>query len=382
MIVSEEIAVSSKVDQLIELPPFEYSEPMKHMFKEAIKEAWGIHFRGSKGFANYMSSCGFDSEDLHDDFTLESLPFIHVDVFRNRPMITGAEDNVVLELTSSGTGGKKSRNFLDQCSLDRIKKIARTVYDGLDMVDDTAEVNYVCFSYDPVKANDLGTAFTDDLLTSFTKVKSVFYAIQWSEEKQDFFFDAEQTLKKLEAFGKEENPVRLLGFPAFVHKLLNMRKERGLSPVNYGPKSWAMTGGGWKTFEDESIPRDEFAALVEEDFGVPAQNVRDLFGMVEHGVPYVQCEKGAFHIPIYSYPIIREPLTLRAVEDGEPGLLQLITPYWTSYPALSILTGDVATIGPACSCRRGGKTLQLLGRGGITKHKGCAIKAAELLGAR
>ena len=374
--------MSSIVDELISVAPFEYSSETALLFKEAVREAWSIHFDGSSGFSKYMSFRGYNSSVLSPDFKMEELPFIHVDVFRNRPMITGSRKAVVLELTSSGTGGRKSRNFLDECSLNRIKKIARTVYDGLGMVDDSQEVNYICFSYDPVKANDLGTAFTDDLLTSFTPVKSVFYAIRWCDERGDFFFDAEETLSKIESFARENCPVRLLGFPAFVYKLLNMRRERKRPPVDFGSHSWAMTGGGWKTFENESIPRDEFAALVEDDFAIPAGNVRDLFGMVEHGVPYVQCEKGSFHIPIYSFPVIRDPLTLEVLEPGQPGLLQLITPYWTSYPALSILTGDVAEIGPQCTCGRKGNTLKIVGRGGIRKHKGCAIKAAELLGAK
>jgi hypothetical protein len=32
-----------------------------------------------------------------------------------------------------------------------------------------------------------------------------------------------------------------------------------------------------------------------------------------------------------------------------------------------------------CDCALGGPTLELLGRAGVTKHKGCAVKAAELL---
>lgn len=374
-------AVSSVVDELIAIPPFEHSIDTDHIFLNAIREAWKVHFNGSGGFRNYYSSKGWSSLELPASFKLEDLPFIHVDVFRERSMITGKHEDVVLELTSSGTGGKKSRNFLDQCSLDRIKKIARNVYDGLGMVSPDDEVNYICFSYDPKIADDLGTAFTDDLLTSFTSVHSVFYAIRWSKEKNDFFFDAEETLRKIDLFASEGKPVRFLGFPAFIYRLLGMRKERSMKPVDFGPESWAMTGGGWKTFENESISRDLFARLMEEDFGIRSHQVRDLFGMVEHGVPYVQCEKGAFHIPVYSVPFIRHPLTLKLQPQGEAGLLQLITPYWTSYPALSILTGDIAAIGPECNCGRKGMTLQILGRGGLKKHKGCAIQAAELLGA-
>ena len=375
----KEAFVPSYVDELIAHSPFEYSKETEELFRQAMVEAFAIHYDGSEDFRRFVNLHGYDSPKLKDDFELEELPSIFVNVFKERDLITGSRDDVVLELTSSGTGGRKSRNFLDQTSLDRIKLIARKVYDGLDMVADDEKVNYICFSYDPHVANDLGTAFTDDLLTSFTSVAEVFYAIRWKDELGDFHFDVEETMKRLDDYGQQDKPLRFLGFPAFIHRLLNLRRERGMATLNLGPSSWAMTGGGWKTHEGEAISREEFAARLENEIGIPAGNVRDLFGMVEHGIPYVQCEKGRFHVPLYSYPIIRHPLTLNNQPDGEAGLLQLMTPYWTSYPALSVLTSDLAKLHGQCDCGRLGKTLEIVGRGGVKKHKGCAIQAAELL---
>ena len=369
----------SFVDELIDLPAFQYDDGSAQVFKEAMREAFSLHFRRSEEFRRFVAFKGWNDPELPRDFDLEDLPFIFVDVFKERDLLSGSRDDVVLELTSSGTGGQKSRNFLDERSLERIKLIARKVYDALGMVDDGQKANYVCFSYDPGVAKDLGTAFTDELLTSFTGVSEVFYAIRWSEELGDFRFDEEGTLQKLEDFARQDKPLRFLGFPAFIHRLLQMRRQRGLSALELPRESFAMTGGGWKTHEGQAIAREEFARELEREMGIPVGNVRDLFGLVEHGVPYVQCERGRFHIPIYSHPIIRQALSLRVLPDGEVGLLQLMTPYWSSYPAISILTSDLARLAPACDCGRGGKTLEIIGRGGIRKHKGCAIQAAELL---
>ena len=112
---------------------------------------------------------------------------------------------------------------------------------------------------------------------------------------------------------------------------------------------------------------------------IPQQNVRDLFGMVEHGIPYVDCEHGNLHVPIYARARVLDPESLKSLEDGEVGLLHLMTPYLSSYPSISLLTTDKAVIDNNCPCGRPGKTFKILGRAGLAKHKGCAIKALDLL---
>ena len=63
--------------------------------------------------------------------------------------------------------------------------------------------NYLCFTYDPAVADDLGTAFTDELLTSFTKKDEVFYTFK--DDGNGFYFDEEGTLAALKRFEKSQN---------------------------------------------------------------------------------------------------------------------------------------------------------------------------------
>ena len=46
------------------------------------------------------------------------------------------------------------------------------------MVSPEQQVSYLCFSYDPAAPGELGTSFTDDLLTGFTGRREVFYTLQ------------------------------------------------------------------------------------------------------------------------------------------------------------------------------------------------------------
>ncbi len=119
--------------------------------------------------------------------------------------------------------------------------------------------------------------------------------------------------------------------------------------------------------------------ILADSLGIPAANVRDLFGMVEHGVPYVDCRLGNFHIPNYGRVIARDPGTLAPLGFNRTGLLQFITPYLTSYPSLSVLSSDFGLVRPRCACGLPGPVLEIKGRAGVKKLKGCAISAATML---
>jgi phenylacetate-coenzyme A ligase PaaK-like adenylate-forming protein len=130
---------------------------------------------------------------------------------------------------------------------------------------------------------------------------------------------------------------------------------------------------------DEAISKEEFAEYVEEFLGIPGSCIRDVYGFVEHGVPYITCEKGHFHFPIYSRGFIRKPGTLELLKEGEKGLLQVITPYNLAQPNLSVLSTDYAIIKSDCDCGLKSPYILLQGRAGVKKHQGCAISATELL---
>jgi hypothetical protein len=81
----------------------------------------------------------------------------------------------------------------------------------------------------------------------------------------------------------------------------------------------------------------------------------------------------------FARAIIRDVETLEPLPDGEPGFLNLVTPYLLSMPAISLLTSDLAVRHTGCPCGRSTATLDLRGRLGTRKNKGCAIAATQLL---
>lgn len=360
-------------DALLESNPFEFSEQSGKLFLESFKETALFHYTHHDFTRKLWDKFGFHPGQIETEKDLERVPGTMVHLFKEHELCSVPREDLVLVLTSSGTGGQKSQQFLDQRSLDNVKKLALNIHRALGMASEK-DYNYLCFTYDPQVANDLGTAFTDELLTNFTGKKEVYYAIQWNADKNDFALNEAGVVETLKRFAASGTPTRILGFPALLFEMI----EKYQLQLDLGSESWLQTGGGWKGKADKEIPKKEFRKLIEEKLGIPQKHQRDLFGMVEHGIPYVDCEKGNLHIPNYARVFVRSPHDLSLKKKGERGLLHFLCTYNTSYPAPSLLTTDYGRIG-SCDCGLAGDVLILEGRAGVTKHKGCALKALELV---
>ncbi|MBI4348115.1 MAG: acyl-protein synthetase [Elusimicrobia bacterium] len=368
------------IDALIRSPAFPARRDGR--FVAALRACAALQGRRFPQLARLYRREGFDPWTLRRERDVARLPFLHVSAFKEFPFAAGSRFPVALTLTSSGTSGQKSRTVLDRGSLARVKRIAESVYGALGMVDRGVAANYVCMTYDPRQAKDLGTAFTDELLTSFTSVAGVHYAIRRPRPGEPFGFDLDGTLAAIRRFAATGLPLRILGFPAHVRFTRKAWNERAWPSLRLGRGSWVLTGGGWKGHQGAAIPKREFRREVSDWLGIPAENLRDLYGLVEHGVPYVECRLGRMHVPAYARVLVRDPQTLRPLPYGRKGLLQLVTPYLTSFPSFSVLASDWGELRARCGCGTPGETLSLHGRAGRSPAKGCAVTASELLEAR
>jgi phenylacetate-coenzyme A ligase PaaK-like adenylate-forming protein len=358
---------------LLESEPFDHSDKNKKIFLNSFKENALHHYEKHEFTRKLWDKLGFHPEMLKSEADLSQVPGTMVHLYKEHELCSVPKEELALVLTSSGTGGQKSQQFLDQESLSNVKRLALTIHQSLGMAD-TRKYNYLCFTYDPAIANDLGTAFTDELLTNFTGKNEVYYAIQWNAEAKDFELNEKGVLETLKRFATADIPTRILGFPALLFEII----EKNNLKIDLGKDSWLQTGGGWKGKADKEIPKQEFRKLVQDRLGIPVEHQRDLFGMVEHGIPYVDCAEGNLHIPNYARVYTRSPRDLSLLPKGERGLLHFLCSYNFSYPAPSLLTTDYGRVGK-CTCGMEGDILILEGRAGVSKHKGCALKALELL---
>lgn len=347
------------------------------LFLRSMQEAFAYHYLASTNFQALCLDADFHPWQLKRNEQIPWIPYFFVTALKYYSVASVAEENIALTLKSSGTSGQTSAIVLDRTSLRRIRRIVHHIYGDLGMKNKRF-TNYLCFTYDPEVAKDVGTAYSDKLLTSLTKAKDIFYAIEWSQAKSDWNLDSARVQETLERFEMTKLPFRLLGFPAHTWQVLKEIALRRKKNFSFGPLSYVITGGGWKNYDGESIEKHVFREEVAKILGIPRANVRDLYGMVEHGVPYCECEKHNMHVPRYSRVYVRDPVNLELLPPGKSGLLQFVTSYHHSFPAISLLTTDYGHIGPACACGRPSPVLVLEGRAGIAKHKGCAINALKV----
>lgn len=368
------------LDQLMALQDM-YGAGPEHdaAFLGAMQEAVAWHLEHCAPYRELARRDGFTLSDLENLEDLVKVPHVFINVFKQYEILSIPRKAIALHLTSSGTTGQKSQVFFDQRSMARGLDMVNRGYEAMGMVRQDLPTNYLVFAYDPEEAKNVGTAFTDSNLTKLAPKHHSYHALRWDEALQTFTFRIDEAIATLQAYAEEGKPVRFIGFPAFLHRLISVMRDRNLQKLKLGPDSYVLTGGGWKTSESEKIEPEQFIAEVEEYLGLPGSNIRDGYGMVEHGVPYLQCEHHRFHVPTFSRACIREVSTLEVLPPGEVGFLHLMTPFNLAMPTHSLLASDLATMDLNCHCGRPTPTIEIKGRAGTRKNKGCAISASQLL---
>lgn len=356
--------------------PLDWTDEKCALMVEACKEMALFHQENSKEIRFLYHKENFEPRSLKSEKDLERLPFIGVNGMKYYLLTSLPHEKAVLKLTSSGTRGQKTQIWFDEDSLARVQGMMDVLWkqDGL-----TSDIptNYCNFIYDPEQAKDLGIAFSVKNEQRFTPIKDSYFAVKKNGEG-NWEFQAEETVQHLRRYAEEGSPVRILGIPSFVFELLQKLETAG--PIQLPPGSWVMTGGGWKAAEDKKITREKYRQLLTQYLGVPDENIRDAFGMAEHSAPYSECKDHHFHIPVYNRILVRDPITLEVLPKGTTGLLEFITPFNAMVPNLAILSTDLGYLDVSpCTCGSNSPTFTLVGRGGLTKHKGCAITATDIV---
>lgn len=356
--------------------PLDWTPEQNALMVEACREMAEFHCLNSPDIAFLYKKANFDPRSITTEEDLKRIPFVGVAAMKHFLLTSRPADAAVLKLTSSGTRGQKTQIWFDQDSLDRVQSMMDVLWEQEGLISDIP-TNYVNFIYDPEDAKDLGISFSVKNEQRFARPKSSYFTVK-KNARGAWEFQKEETIRRLRALAEEGSPVRLLGIPSFIYECCLALE--GETPIRLPRHSLVMTGGGWKAAEDKSITRERFRAMVTERLGIPDEWIRDGYGMAEHSAPYEECRLHRFHIPVYNRVYARDPVTLEALPPGKTGLLEFITPFNAMMPNLAILSTDLGYLDEAlCECGWKAPAFTLVGRGGLTKHKGCAITAGEIV---
>jgi hypothetical protein len=102
-------------------------------------------------------------------------------------------------------------------------------------------------------------------------------------------------------------------------------------------------GGGWKKLSDIAVSNAQFREELSSVYGI--QETRDYYGMSEQlGGIWMEGEDSVLIPSRFSYAIIRDPISLKPLSDGQPGLIHSFSTLTHSYPGHSLLTEDIGVL--------------------------------------
>lgn len=350
-------------------------------FLQGMRKNIMLHYRQCEEYRRVLSAQGWEPERIMKLQSVKDFPFLPTLYFKHHEMRSIPMKKVFTTATSSGTSGNKSVVSFD----------FRSLWKGLGMVLSVGRVHklwslcpchYIILGYEPKSVlgkekEEKAVAKTAYGFTYFAPSLSRTYALK--NVNGEYKLNLDEIKEKLIRFSKGKIPVRIMGFPFHAYVLLSRMKEEQIKcplPEN----SMIAFGGGWKEHYTRKVDKETMYRLVEEVLGIPESRCREFFGAVEHPVLYCDCPKHHFHVPIYSRVIIRDVDTFEPVENGTPGLVNLVTPMVSSSPVLSIMTDDLGILhdGVRCGCGIETPYLEILGRVGMEDITTCAAGAEKL----
>ena len=356
--------MTSPARALLDLPPYglrqrEKRERLLPMMRTLTRH----HAERCTPYRNVLDRVFGGADDLEIE-RLEDVPFLPVNLFKTHTLSSVPEADVLKVLTSSGTTGQQpSRVYLDAETASVqgavLVKVAQHFLgkDRLPMVIvDHPGVLRDRASHSARGAGILGMAQFGH---------RPFYAL-----REDMSLDEDGLLAYLEqAAGRQ---VLVFGFTFIVWQYLVQALERSGRRLSL-PGGVLVHSGGWKKRQEAAVSPAAFRERVEAATGV--DQVINFYGMVEQvGGVYFENPIHHLHAPIFSEIIIRDPITLAPLPDGEPGLVQVLSCLPTSYPGHSLLTEDLGVVRGVDpeGTGMGGRCFEILGRVPKAELRGCS----------
>ena len=355
----------SPARDLLDLPPYGLARREKDaMLARSLWDLTRHHVRHCPPYRDIVNRVFGGVDETGSPGRIEDVPFLPVSLFKTHELKSVPDADVIKVLTSSGTSGQSvSRVFLDaetaQVQSAVLVKIVQHFLgkDRLPMVIlDHPGVLNERRSHSARGAGILGMAQFG---------RRPFYAL-----REDMSLDVQGLTDYLaESRGQK---VLLFGFTYMVWSCFVEALERLELTLDL-KEGVLVHSGGWKKLQDLAVTPDAFRERIAARTGIGS--VINFYGMAEQvGGVYFENDLHTLHAPIYSDVIIRDPVTLAPLPDGETGLIQVVSSLPTSYPGHSILTEDLGVIRGCDSPKLAmkGRYFEMAGRVPESELRGCS----------
>lgn len=352
-------------DEILEHSPYSLGKEEKQvMLTRRITELTEYHKQRCPEYARILEAVGFDSDRIQ---SYAELPFLPVRLFKELTLKSVPEEDIVKTMTSSGTTGQAvSRIYLDRAtSANQQKAMVKIVSE------------FTGSSRMPMIIIDCPSVIKDRAMFSARGAGILGFSLFGSKKMyaldDEMKLDVDALREFLDRHRGEH--IFLFGFTFMIWQHFYRELARLAEAGQHFDLSNAtlIHGGGWKKLISEAVSREEFHKRLEDVCAL--KDIHDYYGMVEQtGCIYMECECGHLHASVYSDVIARRPFDFSVCENGEPGVLQVLSTIPESYPGHSLLTEDEGVVlgEDDCPCGRKGKYFKVLGRIKSAEIRGCS----------
>jgi len=362
------------IDSLLTENLFDYSAEWQQQFLTVTRWSFNQQLAGCEFYRQLCQEKQFDENQLKSFDDILRIPYISTETFKELDLRTQSDDSALLHLTTSGTSGRVSKITLDTVSARRYLYLTVMIYRALGLAD-SRPCNYLIMSYNIASGTNLASGLAEFIVSQLTPQKGVFHALIANREEK---FQLDDAVERLKDYINEGLPIRIVGFPHHTCEVIKSYFSK-YGRVKFPEDSYILTAGGWKSFANDYAADFNPWRFLRDTTDIDMKNVRDVYGLTEHGVQYLECELHNKHVPNVAVVAVRNPETMQLVADGEFGLLHLFSPIYQSFPGLSLLTSDIGYIQRDCPCSRGGPYIGIVGRAGAANFVTCAKRASELI---
>ena len=359
-------------DNLLELDPFYYDkESRDSIFTSSIQEMSQHHYKNCKEYKNFCDNNNFDP--YVDNLSIYDLPYLPVSIFKSVNLISSKEKSIMKQIQSSATtSGTPSRIFIDPPTSKR-----QIIASSAVMRSFLNDYRHDFFILDANPRDDFNSEMTARLAATqgfLIMAKKHEYFMTYNSNGK-LVLDIDKFIESCRFFSKdsESKALTVFGFTFIVYQyVVKYLIEKGIN-IDLGSSKLAHIGG-WKKLTDNSVSPEKFKKDVNKVLGISEKNIIDFYGFTEQmGLIYGETEEGYKITPAYSELIIRDVNTLKPVPNGEIGFIQTISPIFSSFPGISVLTEDIGRIvGEDISVSgRKGNCFEILGRAKEAEIRGC-----------
>jgi hypothetical protein len=349
--------------QVYSAPPEEHSRVLLEILKDELEYACGRNV----GIQNYVRRWPINFSSVRN---IADLPYLPVGLLKAQPPLSLVDPaEIKRTLTSSSTTGQQpSRIALDSRTARRMTKGVVAI--AQDFIGSSRRPFLVVDVASSVRGGaELGArGAAIQSLQPFANETT--YCLSQDNEGE-FALELDRVVEFASA--RRNSAVLVYGFTYILWKhLVTPLLAEGIS-LNM-PDVYILHSGGWKRLHEEAVEKPAFNEAVARVFGCSSDRVIDFYGMVENvGIIYPDCSMGNKHVPGFGEVIVRHPLTLEPVSEGELGIVQVCSVLPTSFPGHVLLTEDIAELvaNDGCSCGRRGTCFRYAGRIPKAELRGC-----------